>query len=275
MNSWPKWADQFILESVPDPSWRLLASRLPVHDAIRRQSSSLRDLRWNGRGKHLSPDTSVFSGDAGNGVGDEYAIDCNRDATRHCDRRIVVLGKCWIERCRYPSIRSHSNLRWKPFSRHSRNRLPGGSTMPPARIVGGDLQLMGITQNQQVRDFAKTNLPLRTVLTDLVVGANSDKSAVGPSDPKQTLIWVVADDPARPGKPGNPDHHPASCPKQEVPPCRASSRRSRQPNRVRSFFRRRSPRGRQAMDIPRRPGNDSRDGSQHTEGKRRMPAEMD
>ena len=74
--------------------------------------------------------------------------------------------------------------------------LPAGSTLPPARIIGGDLELMGITQNQQVRDFSKANLPLRTVLTDLVVGANPDKSSSGPSDPKQSLIWVVAEDPS-------------------------------------------------------------------------------
>ncbi|MEM7319328.1 MAG: hypothetical protein AAF408_09945, partial [Pseudomonadota bacterium] len=29
VQSWPGWADEFIVQSVPDPSWRLLASRLP------------------------------------------------------------------------------------------------------------------------------------------------------------------------------------------------------------------------------------------------------
>ena len=78
--------------------------------------------------------------------------------------------------------------------------LPPGSTMPPVRVIGGDLQLMGITQNQQIRNFQKTDLPLRTVLTDLVLGANPDKTATGPDDPKQALVWVVVDDPESPGK---------------------------------------------------------------------------
>jgi len=78
--------------------------------------------------------------------------------------------------------------------------LPAGSTLPPVKIIGSDLQKMGITQNQQVRDFTKTDLPLRTVLTDLVLGANPNKSATGPKDPKQALIWVLADDPENPGQ---------------------------------------------------------------------------
>ncbi|MGI9472506.1 MAG: serine/threonine protein kinase, partial [Rubripirellula sp.] len=80
------------------------------------------------------------------------------------------------------------------------DKLPRGSTMPSVRIIGGDLQLMGITQNQQVRDFTKTDIPLRQVLTDLVLGANPDKTATGPQDEKQALIWVVADDEDNPGK---------------------------------------------------------------------------
>ncbi len=78
--------------------------------------------------------------------------------------------------------------------------LPAGSTMPPVRIIGSDLQKMGITQNQQIRAFTKDELPLRKVLTDLVVGANPDKTATGPDDPKQSLIWVVAKDPNDPNK---------------------------------------------------------------------------
>jgi hypothetical protein len=34
-----------------------------------------------------------------------------------------------------------------------------------------------------------------------VLGANPDKTAAGPKDPKQSLIWVIVDDPANPGTP--------------------------------------------------------------------------
>ena len=77
--------------------------------------------------------------------------------------------------------------------------LPSGSKMPKIRIIGGDLQLMGITQNQQVRDFKQANVPLRQVLTELVRRANPDKTATGANDEKQALIWVVVDDAAKEG----------------------------------------------------------------------------
>jgi hypothetical protein len=77
--------------------------------------------------------------------------------------------------------------------------LPSGSKMPEIRIIGGDLQLMGITQNQQVRDFKQANVALRKVLTELVRRANPDKTATGANDEKQSLIWVVAEDAATPG----------------------------------------------------------------------------
>ncbi len=69
--------------------------------------------------------------------------------------------------------------------------LPAGNPSPKVEIIGGDLQKMGITQNQQVRNFDKKDLPLRTVLTDLMLGANPDRTATGPADPKQALVWVV------------------------------------------------------------------------------------
>ncbi len=72
--------------------------------------------------------------------------------------------------------------------------LPEGAARPQITIIGGDLEKSGITQNQQVRDFQMRDVPLRNVLTQLVLGANPDKTATGPADPKQSLIWVV--DPA-------------------------------------------------------------------------------
>ena len=57
--------------------------------------------------------------------------------------------------------------------------------------MGSDLKQMGITQNQQIRDFTRTDMPLRAVLTDLVRGANTDKTATGADDPKQALVWAL------------------------------------------------------------------------------------
>lgn len=70
--------------------------------------------------------------------------------------------------------------------------LPAGALPPKITIIGGDLEKSGITQNQQVRDFQMRDQPLREVLTELVAGANPDKTATSTADDKQTLIWVVA-----------------------------------------------------------------------------------
>ena len=70
-------------------------------------------------------------------------------------------------------------------------QLPDGAARPVLTIQGGDLQLKGITQNQQIRKFSKTDVPFREVLTALVVAANTDKTASGPSDSKQILIWAI------------------------------------------------------------------------------------
>lgn len=65
------------------------------------------------------------------------------------------------------------------------------------RISGADLQLAGITRNQQVRNFSQVNQSLADVLTALVVAANPTANA-SPQSPEQKLVWVV--DPAASGQ---------------------------------------------------------------------------
>jgi hypothetical protein len=69
--------------------------------------------------------------------------------------------------------------------------LPQGSVPPTITIIGGDLEKMGITQNQQIRNFQMRQKPLRDALSELVRQANPDKSATGLNDEKQSLVWVV------------------------------------------------------------------------------------
>lgn len=69
--------------------------------------------------------------------------------------------------------------------------LPAGATPPTIKIIGGDLEKLGITQNQQIRNFTISDKALRDALSELVRQANPDKSATGLTDEKQTLVWVV------------------------------------------------------------------------------------
>ena len=65
-------------------------------------------------------------------------------------------------------------------------------------LLGGDLQLDGITQNQQIRDFVHRNQSLSKVLDDLVRRANPDRTATELYQDAQKLIWVVGPHPDRP-----------------------------------------------------------------------------
>ena len=56
-------------------------------------------------------------------------------------------------------------------------------------IVGADLELDGITRNQQIRDFDSQNKSVEEVLTALTLKANPTQN-VAADDPEQKLVWV-------------------------------------------------------------------------------------
>ncbi|MEM6331377.1 MAG: hypothetical protein AAF790_14180 [Planctomycetota bacterium] len=63
----------------------------------------------------------------------------------------------------------------------------------PVVIRGGDLQLEGITKNQSFGMNAQRQ-PAEAVLVEILRLANPDKTAAGPADPKQKLVYVVRAD---------------------------------------------------------------------------------
>jgi hypothetical protein len=64
------------------------------------------------------------------------------------------------------------------------------------KLLGADLQLNGITQNQQIRDFEARDRPLKEILTAMVMKANPITTVKSPKELDQKLIWVVGPDPA-------------------------------------------------------------------------------
>ncbi|QEG01217.1 Serine/threonine-protein kinase PknK [Stieleria maiorica] len=188
--TWPDWADQFILTSVPDPSWRLLATRLPL---------MLRFVNEQTRSSILG-ETVVASTylpvDAGSQIALGTFLAMNTPAGAD-----TVAGTTKAESLSLDQILDRPmSISFLQLSLQFavdavvdefKQTLPEGSTMPGVRIIGADLEKNGITQNQQIRNFEHEDQPLRKVLTELVLGANPDKTATGPTDPKQSLIWVV------------------------------------------------------------------------------------
>ena len=57
-------------------------------------------------------------------------------------------------------------------------------------ILGGDLQLDGITKNQSF-GIDLRDQPAQTILEQILLLANPDKTAAGPDDPKQKLVYVI------------------------------------------------------------------------------------
>jgi hypothetical protein len=64
--------------------------------------------------------------------------------------------------------------------------------------MGSDLQLNGITRNQQISDFSAEGRKVSDILTAMAMRANPVTTVSDPSEADQKLIWVVAPDPAAP-----------------------------------------------------------------------------
>ena len=198
IEAWPTWADEFIVNSVPDPSWRLLASRLPsmmrfVVDQTRFGVSEGAVIANMYLPDRAVPQVALATLLAMNTRGGQL------QAVAGVSEELLSLEEMLARKMSVSFDQESLEFAIDAIVGDFQRVLPAGSKLPPVKIIGSDLQKMGITQNQQVRDFTKTDLPLRTVLTDLVLGANPDKSATGPKDERQSLIWVVADDPSNSG----------------------------------------------------------------------------
>ncbi|MEM9351914.1 MAG: hypothetical protein AAGA92_02785 [Planctomycetota bacterium] len=73
-------------------------------------------------------------------------------------------------------------------------QLLGDDLRVPIRILGGDLQLEGITKNQSF-GIDLRDQPAGEVLVEILRLANPDKTATGPTDPRQKLVYTVRDTP--------------------------------------------------------------------------------
>jgi hypothetical protein len=66
-------------------------------------------------------------------------------------------------------------------------------------IAGADLQADGITKNQSF-GINQSNRPAEEILVAILRLANPDKSATGPEDPRQKLVYVIAQESGKDGQ---------------------------------------------------------------------------
>ncbi len=78
--------------------------------------------------------------------------------------------------------------------------LPDGTAPLKFEIVNAAFERSGITRNQQVREFRHENKPLRSMLVDLALRVNPDRSVTSPKDPKLAVVWYLDAD-TMPGQP--------------------------------------------------------------------------
>ena len=199
IGGWPRWADDFIINSVPDASWRLLANRLRpmvnfVAEQVRFGVSEEMAIANAYLPAQAVPQVMLATVLALNTPEGSSAA-TGAPAPKKSLSIEELLNRKMSVTFEQESLEFAIDNIVTAFERD----LPSESKLPNIRIIGGDLQLMGITQNQQVRNFKQANVPLRQVLTELLRLANPDKTATGPKDAKQALIWVVEDDVTKPG----------------------------------------------------------------------------
>jgi serine/threonine protein kinase len=190
-DSWPGWADKFSVDAMPDRSWRLLANRLPqmMRFVVEQTRFGVEDdivVANNYLPAGAASQVAVASLLAMNTKPGDAAV-TSASSTKPTLTVDEMLDRKMSISFDQLSLEFAINAVADEFAAS----LPAGSTMPEVRIIGSDLQKMGITQNQQIRDFNRKEIPLRTILTDIVLGANPDKTATGANDPKQSLVWVV------------------------------------------------------------------------------------
>lgn len=195
----PSNTEQFLINTTPHPSWRALAIRLPA--MMRALTSSGRSGVVDGNAvlnfylpANAAPNVILGSFLAvntppGSNVTAAPSSQASTQAglttiSQMLDTKMKIIFT-------QESLESASRAVAEQFNAYA----PPGSTPLKIVLIGSDLQLEGITQNQQIRKFEHADSTLRTVLDDLVRRANPDQTATELYQDAQKLLWVVAPDP--------------------------------------------------------------------------------
>ena len=85
----------------------------------------------------------------------------------------------------------------RDFSTLVNDSIEGAGGKFVVRIIGADLQLDGITRNQQIRNFNESDKTVAELLSELCRRANP-VTAAALNHPDQKLVWVMGEDPNNP-----------------------------------------------------------------------------
>jgi serine/threonine protein kinase len=188
----PAWAESFAIDAAVDPSWKAMAIRLPQF------MRALTDQTRYGISKTLPMANFYLPADAAPQVALStlLALSSAESAPASVAAAPEPMESMTVmQMIDHPMSVSFDQESLEFAVAAIRDEfirsLPEGSNPPTFTIIGGDLEKMGITQNQQIRNFQMRDKPLRDALSELVRQANPDKSVTALSDVKQSLVWVV------------------------------------------------------------------------------------
>lgn len=200
----PEIAEQFLLGTSPHPSWRALAIRLP--QMMRAFSAATRTGVVDGNvvaNFYLPPNAApnillatMLAANTPPGANNSTA----QPSTANAPQPLKTIEQLLDARFSVEFTQESLEMASQTVEDQFNSITPKGSLPLDVILIGSDLQLEGITQNQQIRNFAHTGSTLRQVLDDLVRRANPDQTATELNQEAQKLIWVVAPDPSDPGK---------------------------------------------------------------------------
>jgi hypothetical protein len=195
----PGDAEQFVIESNPHPSWKALAIRLPAMVRALRDASRTGIVNGNAVANFYLPEAAapnvLLAGwlalNTPPGASNSNATGAGTTTGPQLTSIEQLLDVEMRIRFAQESLEMASGTVQDQFNATT----PPGSLPLKIAVLGGDLQLEGITQNQQIRQFDHPASTLRQVLDDLVRRANPDQTATSLDQDAQKLVWAIGPDP--------------------------------------------------------------------------------
>jgi len=191
VNDLPEQVEDYLVAVEPAAYWRKLAFRFP------QMVSYLAQQTRYGIEENQAVANCVLPGEAASNLAAAIELSLHSSAgtgsaspaaepTGPKDLREALLANVSLS---FPQQSLEFAIR--DLTQQFRETYPSLSFPLEIRIIGPELQLEGITRNQQIRDFNVQNQPLGELLKQLTVRANPTV-APSPAHVEQKLVWVIA-----------------------------------------------------------------------------------
>lgn len=185
IDTWPTDVEKSILALDASPYSRRLVARLP--EMVRRLTAYTR----HGSDRDVAILRCYLPVTAGQNLlmATELAL-AESQAARRSQSAVAPLAEAGPPKSIAERLQKKTTLRFGREELEAALNMLAEDVGVPITIRGQDLQLDGITRNQLFAiDIA--DRPAEEILVEILRRANPDKTATGPADPRQKLVYVV------------------------------------------------------------------------------------